>query len=864
MTDGTDNRPTVIRAGHGYPELTVLSGPESGRLVVLDRLPCVLGRGGASHVALVDPDDPPALSREHATLTPADRGLMVTDHSTNGTWVGDGRVPRGETRLLGPGVHLRLGPTLLLRVGSPIAMQPALPEDWPHRASGQSPATAKGAIRHLVANAAALEAAWHRVELNRGGAGIDNVTVRDFGKDLGRRLDGLRRDLASGRYEPSPARLFAAPKRSGGVRTISILTVRDRLVQHALHTAMLPLLEPGFADCSHAYRPGRSAHSALAAVDGLLAQGLHWIAETDIASFFDTVSHAILLAKLDAALGDAYALTLVARCLAAWATAPGAGVPQGAATSPLFANLYLDEFDRYLLGIALHPVRYADDLVVCCGTRGEAERAVADSEGFLRSRLQLALRPDKTRVVPLAAGFAFMGFRFTAAGREPAPEALARIKDRLSEASPDQIGAVARGWSGYFGRPAPDMPGQDAAVPNLTAGTEPVGDIAEALLRVAAGREDVYARLAAHGRRVRLTPCSGPLTLDLIGEHLRGEASLAVYVLRSDGRVCFAVIDVDETVEDGQQRATVALGWALALAATCRRHGVPCMLEESGRKGAHVWIRFDEPVEAESARRMARLLAVSAGATPEGVRVEVFPRHSEWPGPELGDAVKLPCGLHPVTGRRCAILDETGRPVDDTLSALHSCRVVKSGTLEALLRTLAGPAAAVAPKARTAATDETRRLIAGCGVLRQIVRRAAETGHLRHTHRLIVLYTAGRLGSGGATEVHTVMALCRNYDPRRTQSHLDRLDAGKRPISCATIREWLDEDGVGDWCDCAEPPGTPLDLLGAACSPTPGRRGMPRTQAGPRAAAQPPAADAWDEVASDLFGGDDSAEDDEA
>src|SRR5262249_37897914 len=156
-----------------------------------------------------------------------------------------------------------------------------------------------------------------------------------------------------------------------------------------------------------AYRPGRCAHHALRALDALLSEGLTWIAETDIAAFFDTVPHDLLLERLAACVPDPFTLTLIARCLAAGAPAPGTGMPQGAATSPLFSNLYLAEFDRHLTGAGWRLLRYGDDLVIACESRARAQAALAEAAGYLQSRLRLSLRADKTRVVPLEAGFTF-------------------------------------------------------------------------------------------------------------------------------------------------------------------------------------------------------------------------------------------------------------------------------------------------------------------------------------------------------------------------------------------------------------------------------------------------------------------------
>lgn len=838
-----DDRPTLVV--HAL-QLRIENGPEAGRMIAIRDLPCRVGRGGRSNVVLADPDDPPAVSREHATLSWQGGQIVLTDHSVNGSRVGDRWLAHGESEILRPGDAVQLGPTLLLTaVRQPVPAVAPAPRPQPPRPTAP-PVAGPGRLREALTSYETLEAAWRKVEMNRGAAGPDNVTVSDFARAAPARLRELRDQLLHGRYEPLRPRLFAAPKRRGGVRTISILAVRDRVVQQALHSVLQPLLEPTFLPCSFAYRPGVCAHHALRAVDALLSQGKVWIAETDIASFFDNVGHAILLGKLRQQVPDPYILTLVARCLAAGACAPGLGIPQGAATSPLFANLYLTCFDQHMTDQNWAMVRYGDDLVIPCTSRGEAQAALAEAEGYLRAQLHLSLNPDNTRVVHLAQGFVFLGFEFRESGRRPAPQALSQLEQRLAEASPAESQRVVRGWRQYYGTDK-EVALQETPPPEET-------QVARRMLSLFVGREDVYARQGTSRRlKPRFVPCQGSLSEARLAAHLAGTETLAIYLHRLDGSVRLLVLDIDVVPEEGGEAEDVAVCAREALR-VCRQADLPACLEDSGGGGRHLWVFFAEPASPELARRLGRLLAIAARLMRPGIRVEVFPRQTEWAGADLGDAVKLPLGVHPVTGRRCFLLDDDGEPVADPAVALEQARPISLAQVQAAITRLSSPEEVPAHQPRRRVSGQVRKLLASCPVIAHLRRLAAQTGRLRHTHRLILLYTAGRLGENGAQFVHETLAHCQNYSPDITQRHLDQLDPNRQPITCRRIREWLEEEGEQAVCSCEPMPRTPLDTLAPpAESSSPRPRQERRPPSAPHSAQPSAAAQRWEEVAADLF-----------
>jgi CRISPR-associated protein Cas1 len=259
-----------------------------------------------------------------------------------------------------------------------------------------------------------LEQAWHRVRLNAGAAGGDGVSIETFGETAALRLLSLHRALRSATYAPGPLRRVAIPKPDGGERILTIPSVGDRVVQTSVAQALTPHLEPLFADCSFAYRPGRSVQQAVNRVRALKSQGFGWVVDADIERFFDCVPHVAVFAALTPLVNDPPLLDLIALWFEQIATDSGldAGLPQGSPLSPLLSNLVLDSFDdaaqEAAFGPAVRLVRYADDFVLLCKSQQGAERALLQASETLNA-LGLNLHPEKTRVVSFDQGFQFLG-----------------------------------------------------------------------------------------------------------------------------------------------------------------------------------------------------------------------------------------------------------------------------------------------------------------------------------------------------------------------------------------------------------------------------------------------------------------------
>lgn len=268
-----------------------------------------------------------------------------------------------------------------------------------------------------VLSEASLFAAWGKVRSNKGCAGVDRVTIEDFEADLVANLFRLKEEVLEGTYRPRPLLRVEVPKRSGGTRVLSIPSVRDRVLQTAVASALTPVFEAEFEDCSFAYRPGRSVAKAVARIVSLRDEGYRWVVDADIDDFFNEIDHSLLMREVETLVHDDSILCLIKSWIEAETMEPegrahpGKGIPQGSPISPLLANLYLDHLDEAFLKRGLRLVRYADDFIVLCKSRERAEDALELSEDVLRA-LELDLNEAKTKIVDFNQGFRFLGVQF--------------------------------------------------------------------------------------------------------------------------------------------------------------------------------------------------------------------------------------------------------------------------------------------------------------------------------------------------------------------------------------------------------------------------------------------------------------------
>ncbi len=323
-------------------------------------------------------------------------------------------------------------------------------------------------LMEQVADSANLNAAWKRVRENGGAPGIDGITVAAFLEYAKPRSEALRRELLEGSYRPSPLRRVKIPKPAGGERNLSIPTVQDRVVQQAILQVLQPILDPSFSEHSYGFRPGRSAHQAVAAAQAYIQDGYDWVVDFDLEAFFDRVHHDRLMSRLGQRIADKRMCWIIRRFLQAGVMEEGIikptneGAPQGAPLSPILSNLVLDELDKELERRGLRFVRYADDANVYVRSERAALNAFENLIGFIEGKLKLKVNCAKSAVArPWERKF--LGFSFTPgknAKRRIAPKALAKAKEHIRELTKGghfnfetvmaELNQYLVGWLGYF------------------------------------------------------------------------------------------------------------------------------------------------------------------------------------------------------------------------------------------------------------------------------------------------------------------------------------------------------------------------------------------------------------------------------
>jgi len=284
-----------------------------------------------------------------------------------------------------------------------------------------------------------LELAWEKVKRNRGAGGVDGQSLEAFEAELGEQLARLHRELRGDAYRPQPVRqkLIPKPGQPGKLRPLGIPTVYDRVCQQALLNRLEPIFEPVFDAASFGYRPGRSAKDALRKVWKELDAGHEWIVDADLENFFGSVDHEKLLALVSQRVADGRVLRLIRHMLEAGCMAGGRrlpteqGVPQGGVVSPLLSNILLTPFDWEMRHRGYRLTRYADDWVVTCRTRREAEEALAEATKVLNT-LGVRLNAEKTRIVHVRHGFEFLGYKIKR-GRRPLRLSSAQIRSRARQ-----------------------------------------------------------------------------------------------------------------------------------------------------------------------------------------------------------------------------------------------------------------------------------------------------------------------------------------------------------------------------------------------------------------------------------------------
>lgn len=348
-----------------------------------------------------------------------------------------------------------------------------VPEVWTPRMLTALEQGVKGGrwytLMDKVAALPTLRAAFTRVKANRGAAGVDHVTVAMFEQHLDTHLATVSVALQTNTYRPQAIRRQWIPKPGTRERRpLGIPTVRDRVVQTALRLVLEPIFEVDFAEHSYGFRPQRGAKDALRRVVTLLRTGYTHVVDADLQSYFDTIPHAPLRARMATKVCDGRVLALLDAFLRQPSfdelveSTPEDGTPQGAVISPLLANLYLDPLDHAMAAAGFEMVRYADDFVVLCRTADDAQRALRMLQRWTAAA-GLHLHPQKTRLVDMQppGGFDFLGYHFERGHRWPRQKSRQKLKDRLRQKTGRSHGhslaciiadvnRTLRGWFEYF------------------------------------------------------------------------------------------------------------------------------------------------------------------------------------------------------------------------------------------------------------------------------------------------------------------------------------------------------------------------------------------------------------------------------
>jgi RNA-directed DNA polymerase len=315
-----------------------------------------------------------------------------------------------------------------------------------------------------------LKEALRQVKANKGSAGVDGMTVGKLTDYLRQHWPAIREQLLNGTYEPKPVRRVEIPKPAGGVRKLGIPTVLDRFIQQAVMQVLQRRWDRTFSDHSYGFRPGRSAHQAVAQAQQYIAEGHNWCVDFDLEKFFDRVSHDKLMGQITKRVEDKRLLKLIRAFLNAGVMGNGLvspsveGTPQGGPLSPLLSNLVLDELDWELERRGHRFVRYADDCNIYVRSERAGQRVMESITRFITQKLKLRVNEAKSAVARPQQR-KFLGFTFTD-GPEPkrriAPQVLERFKRRIREITRrakgvsvettiEELAPYMRGWRSYYG-----------------------------------------------------------------------------------------------------------------------------------------------------------------------------------------------------------------------------------------------------------------------------------------------------------------------------------------------------------------------------------------------------------------------------
>ena len=308
--------------------------------------------------------------------------------------------------------------------------------------------------------------AFKAVKKNRGTAGIDKVSISMFELNLTPNLLSLMRELKQGTYQPIPLRRVYIPKGKGKTRPLGIPSVKCRIAQEVIRRLINSTFESRFHNNSFGFRPGRNCHQAVERLLQYAEQGYRYVVDVDITGFFDNISHNLIMESVSSRISDGNILRTIKKFLNSGVMEEGVyhptpkGTPQGGVISPLLSNISLNHLDWFLEGQGLSFVRYADDFVILCKTRPEAERALELTRIFLKE-IGLEISPEKTKICHFSEGFDFLGFTFKHRSVQMRVKSKEKFQDNIRNITTrshnldkeviKKLNRVIRGTVNYFG-----------------------------------------------------------------------------------------------------------------------------------------------------------------------------------------------------------------------------------------------------------------------------------------------------------------------------------------------------------------------------------------------------------------------------
>ena len=315
-----------------------------------------------------------------------------------------------------------------------------------------------------------LNAAYLRVKRNGGAPGIDGMAVGEMLAYLKEHKEELRASIRGGWYKPKPVRRVEIPKPDGGKRKLGVPTVIDRMVQQAVAQVLEPIFAPLFSESSYGFRPGRNAHQAIRKTEEYYKQGYSKVVDIDLASYFDTVNHNILIDRIREEVKDEQVIKLIRKFLKSGVMVNGLisptreGTPQGGNLSPLLSNIYLTAFDRMLESRGHKFVRYADDCNIYVKSQRAAERVMTSCTKYLENKLKLKVNQEKSKAGS-SLKLKFLGFSLYKIGKKvgirPHAKPIEKFKNKVRQLTSRKQGKpivvilntmkkYTVGWLGYY------------------------------------------------------------------------------------------------------------------------------------------------------------------------------------------------------------------------------------------------------------------------------------------------------------------------------------------------------------------------------------------------------------------------------